>query len=279
MVEVYIPSKKEFVLLSVSTKISPLVVGDKVIINNNELVTILHREKVLFRLRGDNTRYSIHTKHTHVLAANIDMVVIVAAVANPAFHPRFVDRFLILCQYCEIPALLCLNKCDITHARNKILNWYRDCLKLPIIETSVTTGIGIKVLQENIQGKMVALVGHSGVGKTSILNFLLPTSTCLRTQDVGHKGKGRHTTTASNLYTLSYNTYIIDIPGIRALNTEAIPREYLKHYFSEFSTYTCKYHNCYHDQEPGCGVKEAAQRDSIFMSRYQSYLSMLKGYR
>jgi ribosome biogenesis GTPase / thiamine phosphate phosphatase len=214
-------------------------------------------------------------KKPHVIAANVNLAIIVATAAEPAFSLSLVDRYLLLCQYGNIQPLICLNKCDLTDIRHPILNDYRDILGIEVIETSVKDNTGIAELKRKILGKSVVLVGASGVGKSSLINQLLDKT--LKTQTISSKTKkGRHTTTVFNLYPLEEG-YIIDTPGVRSLDIGNIPRSELKNYFPEFNHLApyCKYRDCLHFHEKNCAVKDAQAEHTIKM-RYQTYLRLLE---
>ncbi|MGI5835121.1 MAG: ribosome small subunit-dependent GTPase A [Chloroflexota bacterium] len=257
------------------------VVGDRVSFDLDEsgrgtIRQILPRSTKLVRMRTqrrDSTRQSLQEEH--VLAANVDVAVIVASVALPPFHPRLVDRYLIMCRYGDVSPVLCINKCDLVEDPPDLSIYQR--LGIPVIYTSADTGQGIGELREQIQGKYSVLTGHSGVGKSSLINRLLEEE-ILQVADVSSaSGRGRHTTTVSSLHKLDDTTYLIDTPGIRSLSLWEVDRQSLRFYFPEFEepSLDCKFRNCLHDSEPDCGVKEAVERGEIPEERYDSYLRVL----
>jgi ribosome biogenesis GTPase len=254
-----------------------LVVGDKVTLNKeNNIVLHLNRTSCLARLRGDSARHSQHVFSEHVIAANIDIAVIVATTKEPAFQPRLIDRYLILCEYGNVEPIICLNKSDLTYERDAALEWYKK-MGISVIETSVIKNTGIKELIDAIHGKLVVFVGNSGVGKSSLINKINPSVT-IKTQSISGKGRqGRHTTTGSNLYILDENTYLIDTPGIKSLGLSGVDSDDIKWYFKDFTIYEglCKYKDCLHDIEPECAVKKAVSENKISIERYKSYIRIL----
>lgn len=258
-----------------------LVVGDCVVYEqaNENRGTILHRqerESVIGRMRGDSKRFSDASLEHHVIVANVDRAVIVAAAQDPTFHPRFIDRYLVVLQNGGVEPVICLNKSDLTEERHPVLQSYRE-LGIPIIETSVMTGQGLEHLKEVIRGRIVVLVGNSGVGKSSLINAILPDAD-IRVNEVSQKGgRGRHTTSSTNLYKWDDKSYIIDTPGIRSLGIENIDKRSLRYFFPEFEQpmERCKFRDCLHDHEPQCAVKEAVEQGEINKHRYESYLRML----
>ncbi len=259
-----------------------LVVGDRVYYDKTEenigyILGRQERKSVIIRMRGDSTRYSSAALEQHVIAANVEHAVIVAAAKNPEFHPRFIDRYLIILQNGDVEPIICINKCDLTTERHPILTFYRES-GIPIVETSVVTNEGIELLKNTIQGKISVLVGHSGVGKSSLVNAIISHAN-VRVSEVSQKtGKGRHTTSASNLYKWGENSYIIDTPGIRSLGIENVEKCSIRYFFTEFEKFAehCKYRDCMHDHEPNCAVKAAVEAGEINAYRYESYLRMVR---
>ncbi|MBU6389546.1 ribosome small subunit-dependent GTPase A [Patescibacteria group bacterium] len=256
------------------------VVGDLVLLETEEddltIREILARQSFIARLRGDASRRSHAGFEQQIIAANIDIAVIVASTLNPEFHPRFVDRYLVVAQNGGVKPIIVLCKSDLTEKRDPILSYYSQ-LGVPVIETSARTGNGIAKLKEQLRKRIAVLVGHSGVGKSSLINSLIP-GTNLRTNEVSAKtGKGRHTTTSSHLYQWEKDSYIIDTPGIRSLGVENLDELALDTYFPEFEPYlgNCKYNNCLHLHEPGCAIKAALQSGNLNAPRYESYIRLL----
>lgn len=259
-----------------------LAVGDFVKIertnDGNFIRYRLNRRSFLARSRGDASRISAFAQEEQVIAANVDTAVIVVSIKEPNFHPRLIDRYLIVCQHGNITPLICLNKCDLTGERHPILKWYQENLDIETVETSTVTREGLEKLREALADKICVFVGHSGVGKSSLIN-LLKEDLDIKTTSVSSKtGKGRHTTTSSNLYQIAPETYVIDTPGIRALGLPDIDRKDLKNFFPEFEEHQqdCRYSNCIHAQEEGCAVRQAAEIGSINPHRYGSYMRILK---
>jgi ribosome biogenesis GTPase len=259
-----------------------LVVGDRVKFiatsgEEGEILTREDRRTVLARMRGDSERISAGALERHVIAANVDRAVIVAAARDPEFHPRFVDRYLVVAQDGGIEPVVCINKSDLVTGEHPAIQTYRQ-LGISILQTSVPEGRGLMELRESIRGKIAVLVGNSGVGKSSLANALIPGSD-LHVGEVSHRGgRGRHTTTSTSLHKWDDESYIIDTPGIRSLGIEGIPKSELRHYFPEFEKPSagCKFRDCVHDQEPVCGVKQAVDSGDISRLRYESYLRMVR---
>jgi ribosome biogenesis GTPase len=245
--------------------------GDEYIVDG-----ILPRTNAISRLRGDADRNSSYIKMQHVLAANIDVAVVVAAAAEPAFHPRFIDRYLIACENGGVQPLICINKSDLIDAPDPILEQYRK-LQIPVVLTSAVDKSGMDELKAQLKNNVAVFMGQSGVGKSSLVNTLLP-DLDLMTQEISAKSaRGKHTTTNSYFYQWEDNSYIIDTPGIRSFDLSDIPRDELSYYFSEFLPFTryCKYSNCLHDHEPNCGVKQAVEQGELSPERYESYTRIL----
>ena len=208
-----------------------------------------------------------------VFAANIDLLVVVAASMKPPFRVGLVDRYLIAAEVGGVKPVLCVNKMDLVDTPPEALSLYRD-LGIPIVLTSCTTGEGIDELRTLLKNKCSVLSGHSGVGKSSLLNVLSP-DLSLHTKAVSQATqKGQHTTTASRLYVLEDGIRIIDTPGIRALGVWGVSPEELTYYFPEIAEAAgeCRFRNCTHSHEPDCAVREAVENNAISSARYASYL-------
>lgn len=215
-----------------------------------------------------------------VIAANLDVVAIVSAAAQPYFRPRLVDRFLIAAAYGGAQGLVCVNKADLLSPADRVvldaqLQVFRDA-GAPVAVVSAATGEGLPELRAILAGKLAAFVGQSGVGKSSLLNALDP-SQQIRVGDVQERsGKGKHTTTGSSLLELPGGLRVIDTPGIRSFGLWDISPRELASYFPEFAGRACRFNDCTHDHEPGCGVKAAAGRGEIPEGRMFSYLRILE---
>ena len=258
---------------------STLAVGDQVAVEPVEgalwrLVEILPRRTALSRPDPLNPHLQ------RLIAANVDLVVNVVSVKSPPLRPRLIDRFLIATQRGGAQPAICVNKIDLIAEDDRErelapLADYRE-LGVPVIACSVRTGEGIDALRATLQGKTCALVGHSGVGKSSILNAL-DARLQLATADVHKKrGTGRHTTSASTLFDLGNETYVIDTPGIREFGLWDITPESLRQAFPEFEEAAewCRFNDCTHLHEPDCEVKKRVERGEISPARYDAYLRL-----
>ncbi len=240
-----------------------------------------------------------------VIVANVDLIGIVVSVVAPPLHPRLIDRYLIAIQRGGAEPVLCVNKVDllpdstpdrpevepaaprdlympvfdvieevVVESELDLLQPYAD-LGVPIFLCSTFSGQGMDELRAHLQGKMAAFVGHSGVGKSSLINALYP-GLDLNTGNVSEGyGRGTHTTTASSLYEFPGNTRLIDTPGIRSFGLGKLDSEELKWHFPEFEGLQCRFRDCSHTHEPGCGVREAAESGEMHAARYDTYLRLL----
>ena len=257
---------------------SALAVGDRVLIENEggvcRIARVLPRHSVL--ARPDPLR-----KHVQrLIAANIDVVVHVVSVKAPPLRPRLIDRYLIAILRGRAQPAICLNKVDLLDEAERaaviqLLAPYRD-LGVPLIACSTKSGEGIDALRELVQGKISTLVGHSGVGKSSLLNAL-DERLQLGVRDVhARRGTGQHKTTASTLYDLGGGTLIIDTPGIREFGLWDLDRDSLRDYFPEFeeASELCRFNDCTHVHEPDCEVKERVAVGELSRARYDTYLRL-----
>ena len=255
---------------------SALAVGDRVIAEQADggvwrLVRILPRRTVLSR--SDPLQPHLE----RLIAANIDLVVHVVSVKSPPLRPRLIDRFLIAIQRGGAEAAICVNKIDLLSDRQDALQPLRvyEELHVPLIACSTRSGEGLDALRALLEGKTSALVGHSGVGKSSILNAL-DARLQLVTGDLHKRGSGRHTTSASTLFDLGDDTYVIDTPGIREFGLWDLTPESLRESFAEFQEAAewCRFNDCTHLHEPDCEVKRRVEGGQIHPARYDTYVRL-----
>jgi ribosome biogenesis GTPase len=257
---------------------SALAVGDRVRISDESgvwrVVAVMPRRTVLARPDP------LHKHVQRLIAANIDVVIHVVSLKSPPLRPRLIDRYLIAIQRGGAHPVICINKVDLLTAeeRDRELPKLAPYLQLgvPVIGCSTKTGEGLESLRREVDGKMAALVGHSGVGKSSILNAL-DVSLELATNTLNRKrGTGRHTTTASTLYDFGGGTYLIDTPGIREFGLWDLDRDSLRDYFPEFQepSELCRFTNCTHVHEPNCEVKERVEAGDLSEARYETYVRL-----
>lgn len=206
--------------------------------------------------------------------ANIDALVFIAANTNPVTDPFLIDRVSVIAANSDCELIVCINKCDIDPA-DELYRVFSSA-GFPVVRTSAQTGEGVEELRKLMQGKICAFTGNSGVGKSSIMNILLP-GVNIPTAQVSEKlGRGKHTTRHVELYELGDDTYAADTPGFASFEIEmmeTIPKEQLQYNFIDFEPYLgeCRFNNCAHLKEPGCAVTEALAQGKIMPSRYRSY--------
>ena len=256
--------------------------GDKVVIlkesSNYIISNLIKRTSLLSRIKKDSTRRD-DIGLTKNIAANVDLAVIVVAAKEPPLHPKFIDRYLMILQNSNIPASICLNKCDLkTEEEENILAVYKS-LGVPVIETSTYKKIGIDSLKKHLLNKQAIFIGNSGVGKSSLTNEIMDDDE-IKTGNVNGKSKrGRHTTTTSKYYIWNDNSSIIDTPGIRSLDVSSFSPSEIQAYFPEFDNWknNCKYNNCLHYHEPfdSCVVKQGVVSGLINRDRFESYLRIM----
>ncbi|HXI13354.1 MAG TPA: ribosome small subunit-dependent GTPase A [Thermoanaerobaculia bacterium] len=256
---------------------SSLAVGDRVIVDIDEginrLVSVQPRRTIL--ARPDPRRKDVQ----RVIAANVDVVIHVVSFRSPPLRPRLIDRFLVAIQRGGAQPVICVNKSDLLDPGERVVELAKldpiARLDVPIVACSTKTGEGMEQLRAVVDGKMSALVGHSGVGKSSVLNALDETLR-LATNAVHKRGTGRHTTTASTLYDFGEGTYLIDTPGIREFGLWDLDRNSLRDYFPEFANAEepCRFTDCSHVHEPDCEVKRLVESGEINHARYDTYLRL-----
>ncbi len=255
--------------------------GDKVILNkqDNTIEKIVQRKNMLCREKHDGSKIN-DFGITKVVATNIDLAVIVVSAHEPPLHPKFIDRYFILLKSNNIPFIIVMNKCDLkTQKEEKNLNIYKD-LDILVMETSANLNIGINELKNLLKGKQSILVGHSGVGKSSLVNAIMQSKN-IKVGSVGAKtGKGCHTTTTSKYYKWDDDSAIIDTPGIRSLDIGNFNVADIQNYFPEFTRLKgeCKYNNCLHYEEwiEDCSIKRSVKSGNINKERYESYIKIIE---
>jgi len=208
-----------------------------------------------------------------VIAANVDLLVIVASILQPRLKPGLVDRYLIAAEAGGVQPLLCIHKTDLAAEEPEAVSIYRD-IDLEVVNTSCVTGEGIEALRGALCQKLSVLAGHSGVGKSSLINALAP-GLDIETREVSdYNEKGKHTTSSSRLYEIPGGIHIIDTPGIRRLGVWGVSHAELAFYFPEMEALAagCRFRDCTHTHEPDCAVRAAAEAGNLPERRYQSYL-------
>lgn len=224
------------------------------------------------------------SKQSHILAANVDQAFLVVTVNYPETSLTFIDRFLASAEAYNVPVVLVFNKTDLLdederRLQDGIMRLY-DTIGYRCVAISAETGEGVDMLHQMLDGRITLLSGNSGVGKSTLINRIIPDAQ-LRTAEISDAhNTGTHTTTFSEmlrLESLSEGTYIIDTPGIKGFGTFDMEPEEITSYFKEIFHFSqhCRFNNCTHTHEPGCAVLEALESHYIAQSRYQSYLSML----
>lgn len=223
------------------------------------------------------------SKQTHIIASNIDLVFLIVTIDNPPTTTSFIDRFLVTTEAYSIKTVLLFNKID-TYGKDtlfevKYLSALYQSIGYDCIEVSAKKGTNIKAVKGLMKDKVCMFAGHSGVGKSTLVNAIEP-SLDLKTQHISEQHmQGQHTTTFAEMYDLSFSSRIIDTPGIKGFGIVDMEKEEIGDYFPEFFKLKadCKFNNCLHDKEPKCAVKEALDKDQIAFSRYKSYLQLLEG--
>jgi len=252
---------------------STVIVGDKVTIgtvgSDTAIIGVKTRTTKLSRPDVDNPNIE------RLIVANVDIVGIVVSVVSPPLHPRLIDRYLVAIQNGGAKPIICVNKIDLLNDPEELdlLNPYR-AIGIPVVHCSTRDGQGLDELKALVQGQIVAFVGHSGVGKSSLINAFAPSLNLDTGSLMEGYGRGAHTTTVSSLHRLEGGTILVDTPGIRSFGISGASKEDVERSFPEFADLQCRYRNCTHTAEPGCGIIEAVEAGQVSGDRYDTFLRL-----
>jgi ribosome biogenesis GTPase len=264
---------------------NPLAVGDVVnfeVESTNDVETGVINE--IHERRNYIIRKSVNlSKQTHIIAANVDVVFLLITINNPPTFTTFIDRFLVTAEAYSVATVLVFNKIDSYELEQRAEIMYLKDIYEKIgytcLEVSATENKNVELVKELMLGKTSMFIGHSGVGKSTLVNTIEP-ALDLKTKEISNQHKqGQHTTTFAEMFDLSFDAKIIDTPGIKGFGIVDMEKEEVDDYFPEFLAVKndCKFNNCLHVEEPKCAVKDAVEEEEISYSRYKSYLQIIAG--
>ena len=264
------------------TSTNPIAVGDVVEMEIEDGPEETGSISMIYDRHNYIARVSPHNKYQHhIVAANLDQSLLFATLKDPKTSQGFIDRFLVTCEAYHVPAIIIFNKSDVYRKKEmerfaELKDMY-EAIGYKVELTSLVKKEGLDALKNSLENKITLLSGHSGVGKSSLINAIFPELN-LRTAEVsGWSGKGMHTTTFAEMFDLPNGGKVIDTPGIRELGLVGIEKNELSHYYPEMRARmnNCQFNNCMHINEPGCAVKDAVNVGEVHVDRYVSYLAIL----
>jgi len=265
------------------TSTNPVAVGDLIEMeieaeeSNTSIIDEIHDRRNYINRQSPRNKY----QH-HIVAANLDQSMLVATLKEPKTSQGFIDRFLVASEMYHVPPIIVFNKSDLYKKKEteKYEQWKAmyEAVGYKVFLISAINNEGISAIKDQLKDKTTLISGHSGVGKSSLLNSIFPEMN-LRTKDIsGWSGKGQHTTTFAEMFDLPFGGKIIDTPGMREFGLVDIARQELSHYFPEMRDRinNCQFNNCLHINEPGCAIKEAVKNGEIHEDRFVSYYGILE---
>jgi ribosome biogenesis GTPase len=265
------------------TSTNPIAVGDIVdfeLENENEQTVII--TKIHDRKNHINRQSPRIKSQQHIVAANIDQSLLIATIKEPRTSQGFIDRFLVACEMYHVPAIILFNKIDLYKEKDREkfekLKQVYEIIGYKVAAVSLKEEQNIDDIKELLKDRTTLISGHSGVGKSTFINAIIPHAQ-IKTQDVsGWSGKGQHTTTFAEMFELPFGGKIIDTPGMKEFGLVNIERQELSGYFPEMRERLndCQFNNCLHINEPGCAVKQAVMDGEIDEDRYVSYVNILE---
>jgi len=261
---------------------NPIAVGDNVILKEEDdgtaVISGIEKRKNYIIRKSVNL-----SKRSHILAANVDQAILIVTLSQPKTYTEFIDRFLVSAEAYHIPTVIVFNKIDVYSDEEKDeLAFLKHCYEkigYKCLTVSATEQTNIEAVKEVMKGKTSVISGHSGVGKTTLLNTIEP-SLDLKTSEISEMhAQGKHTTTFAEMFELHFGGYLIDTPGIKAFGLIDFKKEELSHYFLEMRALLkdCHFNNCVHINEPKCAIKNALENNEISAFRYNNYVSIYNG--